>query len=60
VETGLISGVNAAALVSAGVISVLVFPVVALGLLGGGGRVGGEPATVPVTRSDAQSPPPGT
>ncbi len=35
VETGLMSGVNAAALVSAGVISVLVFPVVSLGLLRG-------------------------
>ena len=37
VETGLMSGVNAAALVSAGVISVLVFPVVSLGLLRGKG-----------------------
>ena len=35
VETGLMSGVNAAALVSAGVVSVLIFPVVALGLLRG-------------------------
>jgi Kef-type K+ transport system membrane component KefB len=33
VETGLISPVNAAALVAAGVVSVLVFPVAALGLL---------------------------
>ncbi len=35
VETGLMSGVNAAALVSAGVISVLIFPLVSLGLLRG-------------------------
>jgi len=42
VETGLISGVNAAALVAAGVVSVLVFPVVALGLLRGGGPVTDE------------------
>ena len=60
VETGLISGVNAAALVSAGVISVLVFPVVALGLLSGASRVSGEPASVPVTRTDAKPPLPGT
>jgi len=36
VETGLMSGVTAAALVSAGVVSVLIFPVVALGLMRGG------------------------
>jgi Kef-type K+ transport system membrane component KefB len=35
VETGLMSGVTAAALVSAGVVSVLIFPVVALGLMRG-------------------------
>lgn len=37
VETGLMSGVNAAALVSAGVVSVLIFPLVSLGLLRGRG-----------------------
>jgi Kef-type K+ transport system membrane component KefB len=38
VETGLMSGVTAAALVSAGVVSVLIFPVVALGLMRGATR----------------------
>jgi Kef-type K+ transport system membrane component KefB len=54
VNTGLISGVNAAALVAAGVVSVLVFPVAALGLLRGSSA--GRPPSIrhlpPVSAAD--------
>jgi Kef-type K+ transport system membrane component KefB len=63
VETGLISEVNAAALVSAGVISVLVFPVIALGLLRadlGSAACPPDPPTRRSARSSSDSPRPTT
>ena len=57
VETGLISAVNAAALVAAGMISVLVFPAAALGLLRGrAGAVSGEMGAVPARQTGPGSP----
>jgi Kef-type K+ transport system membrane component KefB len=55
--TGRLSGINAAALVCAGLLSVLVFPAVALGLLGRS-----RPAPVPAQRAapDVETTPPGS
>jgi Kef-type K+ transport system membrane component KefB len=47
VETGLVSGVDAAALVGAGILSVLVFPVAALGILRGSPARAPDPAPDP-------------